>query len=222
MVANRPGHLIGAIWQHRGTGRQEPPGGSDRECSRPCSGRAIGGQHRGGGAIGKQRIGHHPLGVPTQLLVQAAEFEGAEQHPGPGIGLPKGMGHPQAIEGPVTAHEAHLGAGHIRVHRQPLDQVQVESGGLKAGAAHRHQVGDRSRIDGGGGQGRAGGHQGQGTGLGSKAGHALAGGGIGTCVEGQAIVQGAVGIRQQHAVAEGDAGTALQTPQQGGLDVIGR
>jgi hypothetical protein len=38
---------------------------------------------------------------------------------------------------------------------------------------------------------------------------------------GQAIRQGAIGVRQQHAVAEGHAGTALQTPQQGGLDVIG-
>jgi hypothetical protein len=30
-------------------------------------------------------------------LVQAAEFEGAKQHPGAGIGLHKGMGDAQAI-----------------------------------------------------------------------------------------------------------------------------
>ena len=82
-------------------------------------------------------------------------------------------------------------------------------------------MGNRSRIDGGGSQGSAAGPQGEGTGLGGEAGHALGGGGVGACVEGQAIRQGAIGVRQQHAVAEGHAGTALQTPQQGGLDVIG-
>ena len=93
--------------------------------------------------VGKQRIGHHPLRVPSQLLVQAAEFEGAEQHPGAGIGL---------------------GSGHIGGQRQRLDQLQVEAGGLEAVAAHRHQVGDRSWIDGGGSQGSAAGPQGQGAG----------------------------------------------------------
>ena len=131
------------------------------------------------------------------------------------------MGDAQAVEGPVAAHETHLGAGHIGGQRQRLDQLQIEAGGLETGAAHRHQMGDRSRIDGGSVQGRAAGPQGQGTGLGGETGHALGGAGVGACVKGQAIRQRALGVRQQHAVAEGHAGTALQTPQQGGLDVIG-
>ena len=47
------------------------------------------------------------------MLVQAAEFEGADQYPGAVNGLGKGVGDAQTVEGPVAAHEAHLGAGHI-------------------------------------------------------------------------------------------------------------
>ena len=115
VILNRPRHGLGAGGHQEGaTGDPSPqPRRGFHHRRRPCPG-----GHQSGGAVGEQGIGHDPFGLPAVLQVQAAELDGAEQHAGLGIGAGEAGRHPQSVEGGMTAHESHMGAGHAGAQRQ--------------------------------------------------------------------------------------------------------
>ena len=81
-----------------------------------------------GGSVGEKCIGHDLVGIPSVLVVQAAEFESAEQHTRGGIRVKKRSGHAQAVERAMAAHEANMCTGHLAGQGQLLDQADVETG----------------------------------------------------------------------------------------------
>ena len=120
LIADTPGHRVFRIIDH-GRARSE-----DSIAMRP-GGFIVNGNDRGG-SVGEKCIGHDLVGIPSVLVVQAAEFESAEQHTRGGIRVKKRSGHAQAVERAMAAHEANMCTSHLAGQGQLLDQTDVETG----------------------------------------------------------------------------------------------
>src|SRR5271166_6338230 len=105
LIADTPGHRVFRILDH-------DRARSKYSMSLRPGGFIVNGKERGG-SVGEKCIGHDLVGIPSVLVVQAAEFESAEQHTRGGIRVKKRSGHPQTVERALAAHEANMCTSHL-------------------------------------------------------------------------------------------------------------
>ena len=135
VVADAPGHgIVGVVDEGRAAGD---------ETERIGGGGPIGTYaDDGGGSVGEEGVGDDFIGVPAVLMVEAAEFNGADEGNGGGVRGGVGVGDTQAVQEAVAAHEADVGAGDVSGETEVADKGGVDSGGVEAGAGDGDEVGD--------------------------------------------------------------------------------
>ena len=117
------------------------------------------------------------LGVGAVLLMKRAKLKSTYQDLGSGIRFRHRLGHPQAIDGSVTAHESNLGSRTRRGQLTRFDDLKVDAWVNEARAGDRDEMGNFMTLDVGVLERFFGGRDGQLTRLSLKHGHALGRGG---------------------------------------------
>src|SRR5690349_9906650 len=115
MIANGPGHRVLAIGKETGTVGRDAP--------RTVRGGLVGHTDDRGSAVREEGGGNHLLRVPIVVMVQYAQLNGTQKDSCGRVGFDEGASHAQAVEGPVTSHEADMSALHRRGQAELLDDL---------------------------------------------------------------------------------------------------
>src|SRR6185437_1773280 len=99
----------------------------------------------GSGTVGEDGVGDDPLRIPTVVIMQRAQFDGANEDAGVWLRIGEGAGDAQPVERAVTTHETDMRSLHGRSHAQFVDQFVVHAGRVKARARNSDEVADVGR-----------------------------------------------------------------------------
>src|SRR5262249_16946025 len=137
VIADGPGHGVSRIGDQTRTGCANLPAASGSE---------VGGDSRNGsGAIGEKSVGDHFLRVPSVVIVQAAQLDGAKEPSSARVGTGESLGDAQSIESAMAAHKADVRPLDSGRQIQAADQVQVHARSDKTCAGYRYQMAEIRR-----------------------------------------------------------------------------
>ena len=177
--------------------------------------------HEGGGAVGEDAVGNDHVAPQAVLEVKAAEFDADDQRHALGPRGDEGLRHAKSVEGAVTAHKAHVRAGHGCGQPEPADQFEVHPWIREAGARAGDEVRHLTHVDSGISQGAGGGGDRERPRLGGVAVHPyLRGRAVGLGERGGRKERLRIGLRAGIIEEHGAAGADPRLPVDGRYDAV--
>src|ERR1700739_4812469 len=128
----------------------EVAGLGDEDGAEAVEGEADGfsGEDGGGAAVGEEEEAEDLLEVVGLLQVKCAELEVDHEHARGRFGANDVARGLEAVEGGVAAHEADHGALDGGAEAEVVDDIEVEAGGVEAGAGGDEDVRDGAALGG--------------------------------------------------------------------------